>query len=42
MLNNVKAIKAIGILLNEQFSLLLNYSKLENLWNIKKSNRLII
>lgn len=39
MLNNVKA---IGVLLNEQFSLLLNYSKLENLWNIKKSNRLII
>lgn len=43
-LNNVKAIEAIEVLLNEHFSLLLDYSKLENLWNIKlkKSNRLII
>lgn len=30
-LNNVKAIEAIEVLLNEHFSLLLDYSKLENL-----------
>lgn len=35
MLNNVKAIEAIGVLLNEQFSLLIDYLKLKNLWNIK-------